>query len=351
MSSVKIIFFILITISLFNACKKDDSKQIECDSVAALKLFKEEVANKGATTIYPIHKTLEKVIYGDKFGNERTIYLNQSGSTNSFGPCDGLYNCTNTPDPDDPGTLESPDINLTYGTRVKYCGNAANNSDVTVQYEMSVPYNILSANPNNSNQLSRGKIKFINTQNQTVASYTNITPVTITNLGNDPDCSNRTIFRYEFSLTNLSNGLFEDGNKMQSNFLYYTDCGIVNNVTGGYEDAIEYTYSGSVGAPCTRTDIIYISIPYTSGAYSQALGVGNTIGCSFPYGWVYPDAQQMEYWKTSSPGTVYTFSFGPFGYYNLTQVTYGSGSWVFRYRNQMTSPACSGPWLYQYYTF
>ena len=133
-----------------------------------------------------------------------------------------LYNCTNTPDPDDPGTLESPDINLTYGTRVKYCGNDANNSDVTVQYEMSVPYNILSANPNNSNQLSRGKIKFINTQNQTVASYTNITPVTITNLGNDPDCSNRTIFRYEFSLTNLSNGLFEDGNKMQSNFLYYT---------------------------------------------------------------------------------------------------------------------------------
>ena len=108
---------------------------------------------------------------------------------------------------------------------------------------------------------------------------------------------------------------------------------------------------GPASSPCTRTDKIWINPGTGSGGTVVALGVGNTMGCTNPSGWISPDVQHMEYWNDTDPSTVYTANISPLGIYTMTETTPSSGNWTIRYRNEMTSsPACEGPWFYEYFS-
>lgn len=257
-------------------------------------------------------------------------------------------NCENT---DDPSELV-PEATLLSCTRSFNCGSASQTSTLTVTWQLSLPYTILAENPLNSTLKSKGRIRFKTSAGSVFYSNTNITPITITNLGLDPNCSEHTLFRVSYSISGIDNDFFDDDNILENGMFFYHDCEIANYVnTINYQSTYTWNIPGPSSSPCTRTDKVWITPGTGSGGTVQALGVGNTIGCTNPSSWISPDIQYMEYWNNIDPSTVYTASIGPLGIYTMTETTPSSGDWTIRYRNEMTSsPVCQGPWFYEYFS-
>jgi hypothetical protein len=334
------------------SCKKSDSGDKEFDQELVLKQLREKIAKQGYHEITQVNKRSTGVTYTDVNGMEHEINLAGSGARATTSCTPGLFDCATATDVSE---LESPVIDLLYGTRISYCYSAAQTSDVTVRWRMSVPYTILPENPFNTAQKSRGRLRFKNSSNQIIQSYLTIVPVTIVNWGVDPDCSNRTVFEYSYTLTGIPNSLFTNGNSMESNYFLYTNCSYQTTLTNtAWITTISFTGTTTAASPCGRTDKVWINPGTGPGGVPTALGVGNTIGCSFPTGYVAPQVQRIEYWKNSAPGIVYVHEIGPFGAVNMTNATPSSPAvgWTVRYQNKMNTPtACVGPWYIENWVF
>ena len=332
-----VIFSIAGTTVMVNSCKKMDTNVKPVAAAETLERFKNEIKSKPSVQRLIINEKVRELTVTDAQGREHSI----NSDAQRGGPCNaGLYHCSLASDISD---LEYPEAYLIQATRLNYCGHAGNNtSDVEITYQYSVPYNIVASSGAN---LSRGRLRFKNAFNTVIYNNLNITPVTITHIGTDPDCNSREVFEVTFELVGLPNDYFTTGYTMESSFFMYTDCSYQPTFSGLFSAPYTFESSSSAGAPCSRTDQVFINSPSGPSDNVYALGIGLGINCTFSGTWTYPSSHDVEYWLTSTPGTVYSKSVGPFNAVMLNQITYGSGSWTIRYRNRITGGgACTGPW-------
>lgn len=342
-----IVFIGLIVIAMFNGCKKQDINSRNTPSEdKALQEFRKKIANEGYQTVSLLNQKGFLVSYTDKAGNEIVMNKRYSSRINGIQAECG----TKCEDATDPSELQ-PEATLLSCTRAFNCGSASQTSTLTVTWQLSLPYTILPESPLNSAFKSKGRIRFKTSGGSVLYSYTDITPITITNLGVDPNCSEHTLFRVSYSLSEIDNAFFDTDNTLENGLFFYNDCDLVGfNNTVNYQSIYTWNIPGPATSPCTRTDKIWINPGAGAGGTIVALGVGNSIGCTNPSGWVYPDIQYMEYWNDADPSTVYTASLGILDVYTMTETTPNSGDWTIRYRNEITSPACEGPWFYEYFS-
>lgn len=343
-----IVFIGLLAIVMFNACKKQDTNGNNTSTDdKTLQEFRKKMANEGYQTVTLLNQKGFTFSYTDKDGNEVMMNNRYSSRTNSIQDVCGT-SCENA---SDPGDLQ-PDAILLSCTRAFNCGSASQTSTLTMTWQLSLPYTILLESPLNSAFKSKGKIRFKTSTGSIFYSDTNITPITITNLGTDPNCSEHTLFRVSYSVSGIDNDFFDYGNTLENGMYLYNDCFLASyNNTVNYQSIYTWNIPGPASSPCSRTDKVWINPGTGSGGTVVALGVGNTMGCTNPSGWISPDVQHMEYWNNTDPSTVYTANIGPLGVYTMTETTPSSGDWTIRYRNEMTSsPACEGPWFYEYFS-
>ena len=336
---------VLLTISIgaFYGCKKTTKAEKQFDEVAAKAAIKAKIQAERSEQILIVDQKADFFTYTNKAGIEKKVYDNTSNLNTN---CAGGVNCANY----DPGNneIEVPSVPyIKYISRLNNCASGSNTgkSDVTVIWEMSVPYDLVLQNPNNANQKSKGTIRFKNYNNGTIVStFSNLIP-TLTNLGVDPDCAVSVIYQFKIKVLNVDNANFNQGIQIQSSFISYTNCSEFINITAPFTSSI-WNFDGSTATqPCLRTDKVYMNPNTGPNNCMSAAGVGNNYNCSFPYGYVYPNFHVLEY-KLNSSTTWNTLSpFGPYDIVFINAMIPGTGLWNVRYKNRVTSPSCDGNWV------
>lgn len=253
------------------------------------------------------------------------------------------------------------------------------------KWRISVPLPLLATNPN-TGALSRGRLRIKNTSGAILFQQASITPVTITDLGDDPATFNTNrLYNVEYTSSWVPFSLFTmDTAPLEHTVWAQTDC----------EDLPQMTLTVtspalvSVLDPCNRIEEIGIAnatysgaVYYDNGAF---LGYYQLINpCSPPSGATMPDRHEVQIkydldplqeWRkinpqnsnSSLPGYVtfpvpanepYTISTSDVYWIRSDLDLYQSGgvgvhgNYKVRYRNvKITSPttSCKGPWSVEY---
>lgn len=248
------------------------------------------------------------------------------------------------------------------------------------KWQVSISVNLLVNGPGSS--LSKERVRVIGS-GVPVYSDLNLTPITITDLGDDPSTLNDNIlYEVVYETDWIDNGYLGDvfsPTSIQTSFAAYTDCVDMPTYVTGYKSV---SFDGTKG--CTRIDPIgiYNAEKDNNGNYianGTVMGFGNILavdGCPFPAN--YADRYAVELkciepgketnWYSIQPqqgtwpgnklidGYLNTFNAttdaGTIGLYdvyfirNIDIAHSGSkvhGAYLVRYRNVMYA-GCSGPW-------
>lgn len=364
------IFITIITIAAFmlivKSCKKIDNngnantKEAEATKAAAIKAFKDKYGNVTAGTIINVDKAADEYFYKDATGKMVSLYGNNAtngvpGVGGISGPSVCKANCNTTSNPADLRIIYT----LDYVQRFAACDNG-DKSTVSVKWTVSVPFQI-GYTINNYPPLHYGDVRFKNSSGtviNTLPAYNG--DVTSTMIGTDPSCPTwNNLWEVSYSFTNVGNGNFASGNTIEASISLENDCSLVGNVvTSNYVSAP--TFSQDAYLPCNRIDFVFIFPPGAGNPqYWQAQSMESTpFTCSFPSGWNYVDAHQLEYrqitntssdkwvdqsspvyWgipkNSSSPSPIVGISGDP-AFSNLVNIVNFNNNWLVRYRNVKT---------------
>lgn len=251
----------------------------------------------------------------------------------------------------------------------------------TFKWQVSISVNLLATGPGSA--VSKGRVRVIG-NGFPVYSDLNLTPITITDLGDDPNTLNDNIL-YEiiYETDWIISAYFGDvvaPTTFQTSFAAYTDCVDMPTYVTGYKTV---TFDGTKA--CTRIDPLQVlPAEVNNGNYTVnglIMGFGNILyldGCPFPAN--YPDRYAVELkcivpgkereWypispeQGSWPGDVLTSGHlnpfdtdtdeGTIGLYDIYYIpekdiknaagtTVVHGEYLVRHRNVMYA-GCKGPW-------
>lgn len=345
--SIVCALFVVLTIIVIGCKKMTSSSDITSQKIPQKVLDKLKTQD-GQITI-PINETIKGFVT-DQNGNPIDVSKSNHRSTDP-NLCDDPSNINVT------ATLVS--LSKSFTCNVGYKVNAV--------WELSTNVDMLLAtNPLNSSQLSKGRLQLKNSSGTVIYSQLSITPVSITDLGADPNVSGNKIFRVTYSSANISTSTMNSAYTMANSCFIYTDC-----TSTGYALNIPYLsnnvfYVGNIyGDPCTRIDKAYI-VPDNT-AYSNSSGYvsgSDVIGNCYPSGYTHNTGTHVQYrlqgnstWIDmtwiSSPNYGAGANRGPYIYYwEVLPFNISTGTYEFRYRNVMVSSVtvepptvtCSGPW-------
>ena len=133
----------------------------------------------------------------------------------------------------------------------------------TVKWKISAPLPMYSVNPNTS-ALSRGRFRIRNTSGTSIYYESTITPVSFTDLGDDPATSNTNrMYSIEYTTQWIPFSNFTlDTNPLEHSFWAQTDCEDYPQIT----DFVTSPALQTVLNPCNRIEPILISdAEYVSG--------------------------------------------------------------------------------------
>lgn len=373
LSFKKTCFFSLLIFSILfiSSCKKlgadEESKNFDAKAYVENKVKQALTQNPNiANVVIPLNiKGNSK--FADKEGN---ILL--PGSINSY-----TYQCE---DMDYPPYTELLSMIREYDCSAGY--------RFTVKWKISAPLPMYSVNPNTS-ALSRGRFRIRNTLGAQIYYEPTITPVTFTDLGDDPTTINTNrlyTIEYTTQWIPLSNFTL-DTNPLEHSFWAQTDCEDYPQITSFVTSpALE-----TVLNPCNRIEPILISdAEFVSGVRvtnGMLAGYYNLIGgCSPPTGSTMPQRHEIKIkcvesgysdsWRNITPvqgtlpgpniltdGRLNPFNSatqaGTIGtgdsyfiperdlFYNIPTSTYIHGDYKVKYRN-ITTGTCNGPWSNEY---
>lgn len=158
---------------------------------------------------------------------------------------------------------------------------------------------------------SKGRIRIRNLAGTTVYYQPTITPVSIIDLGDDPETENiNKLYRFEYTTEWIPFSVFtSDIKPIEHTFFASTDCSFLPQVFGtANSPALQ-----SVLNPCNRIDPVAIGRPEMNGStyntYGDLNGYGNILftgGCPPPTGSTMPDRQQVQL-RCVEPGYVEAF--------------------------------------------
>lgn len=289
---------------IFYSCKKSETKTSSEQSITkeeAIAKIKNQLKGKPIETTYNLNLP-GRGYYSDENGNQ--IDLNTIKQQRSS------YTCP--PPDDDYFSTELISITSQYT-----CGQGY---EITVKYYISVLYNLVASNPNNSSQLSKGKLRLKNSSGTVIYNNTNV-PISssnIENLGMDPSDINLTKFRITFTTPYIADVTYGNSSVAEPAAFIYTDCSNVPSISLPYSSSQSVSTTGNYTLPCTRYDKVYYN-PAGGGTPASVAGVNAGSGCSI-YGYVYPDQQRIQFLNTSVTPNVWTDM--PFVLYGSTATGY-----------------------------
>lgn len=291
----------LFACNMLNSCKKIDSKnEVLKTDLAKQKIIDRIEATYGKVTTPSIYKVGKEAsgFYINDQGLEIPIIKKkqQAGSENLCG-----LDCNTA---SDPGDLEFSYV-LDYVQRFFYCGNTTGSEIISTWY-VSVPYSLLDASPLNPSVLSKGRMRFKSSSGAILITNTNLTPVTITLVGGDPNCSQNLLYTVTYKWEGLDDSYFSSGNTLECAVDIYNDCDLVNNrhITG-YLQAIVFNGFGSYAQPCSRIDKVWINSSTGSNSGQCATAAGAYLTCpSYPFGFTPTTSQQVEYRERDNPASL-----------------------------------------------
>lgn len=364
---------LMLSILFFSSCKKlgaDEEKQpFDAKTYAQNEIKKALAQNPNlANVIIPLN-----IKSDSKFADKRDNIL-QLGSINSY-----IYQCD---DIDYPPYTELISISREY--------DCTSGFRFTVKWKISASFPLYAVNPNTSS-ISKGRFRIRNTSVTSLYYEPTITPVTFTDLGDDPATSNTNrLYSIEYTTQWIPFSYFTlDTAPLEHSFFAQTDC-------EDYPQITSFTTSTALVAvldPCYRIEPIQISdAEFVSGVrVTNGLlqGYYNLIGgCSPPTGSTMPQRHEIQIkcvesgysdsWRNITPvqgtlpgpniltdGRLNPFNSatqaGTIGtgdsyfiperdlYYNIPTSTYIHGDYKVKYRN-ITTGTCNGPWSNEYLT-
>lgn len=352
---------IALTLIIFYSCKKtatNEAKEQKDLTAFYQQKIKDEPASATLTVNLP-----GKGYYGDINGNKITVTPGQTNRDET----------TSCPDPGNSEFTQS----LVSITREFTCN---------VGYRFVVKYKITSEFypqlTSSSGQPSKGRIKLVDLFGGQVyvTSTSTINPViTIQNNGvvgqnSNGDDMNEFLVTYRSEI--ISESTYNLSAAVQCNLTCYTDCPNYATLVIGFSSQQQVDGSAQNTLPCLRIDKVYWS-PSTGTAPNYtppSLAGCNPLGSScFPYGYVYPDKQEIWFQKNSTD--LYTGEFNLYlhylgqpstpahliNYYDIwyidpvNSVDLVPGYVQVRYRNVQTSTSNGGPchtqpdgiWVYE----
>lgn len=345
----------VVLISILHSCKKNDqTKDIPAtdqSNASVIKALKEKYGNVSTPLVYPVYKVADG-FYVNANGEEIPIKNKRSGAQLILG-CD--KDCNTASDPSELDLVYT----LSYVQRFFYCGSTTG-SEVTATWDISVPYTVLGANPNNPSILSKGRMRFKNSSGSILISNTNLTPISITANGADPNCGSNFLYTVTYTWSGVADSYFSNGNTLECSLFAYNDCDLTgNNYLTSWVQAAVYSGSGTYALPCSRIDKVWVNPSTGSNSSQCATAAGAYVTCpSYPSGFTPTTDQQVEYRKRNNSSsfnwddqssTVYNGEISPGTTLSATvsaccgvlslrnmyqgQSTYG---WLVRYRNVYT---------------
>lgn len=232
---------------------------------------------------------------------------------------------------------------------------------LTINWEVSTVFDLVNANPNNGSQLSRGRIRLKNSGGTTVFQDLNITPVSITSLGTDPNNSAKTIYSISFTTPYISQSLMNQAATLDNSYFIYSDCDDTYAISTSYI-SVYSTNISDITDPCQRLDNAYI-VPSTTvnPPYEGYAAGSDVVGNCNDWGYIHNTGSRIQYryqgtstWNSlpmREPGSGTLRTTGIVFYWEVLYIeagdlSNGSGTYEFRYQNTYPNPdACSSaPW-------
>ncbi|RZL14026.1 MAG: hypothetical protein EOO89_16670 [Pedobacter sp.] len=172
----------------------------------------------------------------------------------------------------------------------------------------------------------------------TTPSYVNVTPVTVTSLPTDPAYPTSYVYELEYTSGFIPQTYFDNGYILENLGVINTECGYKaiepQSIFGLFIGDVEIL-------PCDRVDKVYINPGI------QAIAGSDVGAACYVSGYTHANRHEVQYRPAgTSTWTTITFPIAvPYiNYFDAWMVSLPSGNLEFRYRNQMASPACNGPW-------
>jgi hypothetical protein len=348
-----------------HSCKKTDKAGnliTQDDGTAAvIKATEARYGKSSAPIVYPVN-TVADFLITDKDGNEVIVRKKRDINGRVLTSCSNM-NCAQAEGIGDPSGLQ-PDYTLNNAEVYAGCGTA-NGTTVKVTWDLSVPYTVYATS---GALTSKGRIRFLNSTGTVLYSNIAITPITVTALGADPNCSAHLKFRVTYSLSNVLDSYLGNNNRMECALLIYTNCSFFPTVITAWTPTITFPASSTYALPCNRIDKLWYN-PSTGTAVTQCATVaGAYVTCPAPpANFVRTTSQQVEYRKvtnttdlawTAQTSTVNNGTLPPVsgntisatvssccGVLYFKQIVQGAwaNGWLIRYRNVYTGCAVITP--------
>lgn len=266
---------VIMLFALLNGCKKTKTDDVQSHE-AEIEAIKAKFKNAPIGTKYELNLP-GKGYYGDINGNR--IIPGSIKRTEYF--CPG-----------DPSEDEfEQQLNSTYNEFT--CGQGFK---VTVTYEVKVWYNLEYDNPNNSSQISKGRLKLYNSSNQVVWSNTSIPISNIALTGTEPypggGLPDYNVYEVTFTTGYIDEATYNSSANAKPSLFMYTDCADVPTINIAYSSQQIVPTTGNYTVPCSRIDKVWF-VPNPGGSAASVLGVIAVSTCNI-YGYIYPDQHEIE---------------------------------------------------------
>lgn len=350
----------LICISLiaFYGCKKtgvgepDRPNTVKQEDLIAIYKAKLKDQPTSATMVVNLPG---KGFYADLSGNKVTINNAAGSNTNST----DAFSCIDPADSEFTADLVS--ITREYTCNVGY--------RFVVQYRLETEIEPLYQN--SSSQVSRGRIRLRNSSGGTVYTTptTTINPlISIQDNGvigqnNNGDDIHEVVVTYRSEI--ISEATYNLSASVQSSLNAYTDCTLYPQLIVPFSTQQQVLGSQHDALPCTRIDKAYWNV--STGLGASAAGCNAVPGNCFPWGYVFPNRQEIEIfvnnqwqeirlWRWASGGGTQTTAryINPVDIWYISMTGYtgspstiSAGTYSVRYRNNHNISANGGPCVTQ----
>ncbi|HUC79488.1 MAG TPA: hypothetical protein VMR70_01175 [Flavisolibacter sp.] len=300
---------------LFHSCKKTDADFSTTDS--DLQKSKEWAAKQ---TKFTTHVVNQKLVTNYVDENDKIVTNVQR--LNRTSSCEALI------DPE--ATLSS------WAATDPQC-SPAGTYQIYAVFTISSQNEIVDENPNNTSQKTRGRVVITNASTgSAVFTDQNVLPVSITNMGADPNRAGHTLYQVTWTAQNLPSSVFDYNNKIDLGIYYYSDC----------EDESRFARLATanianLGGLSECNVVNYVTVDHVNHFIHGNAAVSTCI----------PDfAPNYHQVKFERAGFSFTKVIGLTQSYQPTTTEVPRGyTYKITYRNQLgsniNSPTCEGPWI------
>lgn len=269
---------LFVSLAIFYGCKKSDLNETK-EQTNLVEFYKQKLKDQ-TTSVTQVVNLPGKGYYGDINGNRITLIMGKGNGTEAT-------SC--------PGSGDSEFVNDLVSITTEYTCN--------VGYRFLVTYKLTSEfypqMTNGGSLLSRGRIKLLNGSTQVYITPTStVNPVlTIQNngvvyLNSNGDDMNEFIITYRSEI--ISEATFNSATSIQCNLTCYTDCPDYATLNIPFSTNQSIPASQQTSLPCLRIDKVWFN-PSSGGVPANLAGCDPVGSGCFPWGYVYPEKQEVEF--------------------------------------------------------